>query len=87
MSKSRQVVENRIRAIVKETLLQESHGGLPCPIEIGKQLKAGGAQLEDVVSWIGELMDTYRRVEPAAPSLQAAISDPLAADDRDSPKI
>jgi hypothetical protein len=74
----RRITENRIRSILEETILQESHGGLPCPIEIAKQLKAGGAQADDVVGWIAELMDAYRRDESSSPNLQAAISDPLA---------
>jgi len=61
--------------------MQESHGDMPCPIETGEQLRASGAQPDEVMGWIGELMDVYRGGGDAPAAARAELvpaPDPLA---------
>ncbi len=61
--------------------MEESHGDMPCPIETGRQLQSSGAQPDEVMAWIGELMDVYRGAGHGIESAPAELSpthDPLA---------
>ncbi len=60
MSKKRKSQERHLRMLIREACIQESHGNMPCPIETAEKLKASGAQPDEVMAWVGELMDVYR---------------------------
>jgi hypothetical protein len=81
--RGRAAQKRRLRKIIREAVnLYESHGNMPCPIETANQLKASGAQPDEVMAWIGELMDVYRgaasSAPEAAPSELMPVPDPLA---------
>ena len=79
--RNREITKRRWKKIIRESMLRESHGGLPCPIETAEQLKAAGAQPDEVMAWVGELMEVYRGAAPGGEEVAltaAPTPDPLA---------
>ena len=56
----REIQKRRLRKIIREACMEESHGEMPCPIETGNLLKSSGAHPDEVLAWVSEMMDVYR---------------------------
>ena len=76
MSTKRENQKRRLKRLIREACGPQPREDMPCPISTANQIKSAGANTDEFMNWVGELIDSYNSSNNQIVS--APIHDPLS---------